>query len=157
MTAEIYQPWLEAVDSSAGSFAEADHVELDLHLAGGEVLDHGDHVHDQRLEIEEEAVRRKEQFFGNVEEKAEKGKIVLMCREEASDDIVGKKCAETLRRLLERQQVRPHFWKYTSLLLQLGHFYGSWAIWLGRDTLSLNLGFNFVTLLIDALLSLKVW
>jgi len=83
VTAEIYQPWLEAVESSAGSFAEADHVELDLHLAGGEVLDHGDHVHDQRLEIEEEAVRR----------------------EEASDDIVGKKCAETLRRLLERQQV----------------------------------------------------
>ena len=70
MTAEIYQPWLEAVDSSAGSLAEDDHVELDLHLAGGgEVLDHGDHVHDQRLEIEEEAVRRKGQFVGNVVEK----------------------------------------------------------------------------------------
>ena len=70
MTAEIYQPWLEAVDSSAGSLAEDDHVELDLHLAaGGEVLDHGDHVHDQRLEIEEEAVRRKGQFVGDVVEK----------------------------------------------------------------------------------------
>ena len=69
VTAEIYQPWLEAVDSSAESLLEAD-VELDLHLAGGEVLDHGDHVHDQRLEIEQEAVRRKdtsneEQFIDN--------------------------------------------------------------------------------------------
>jgi len=82
VTAEIYQPWLEAVDSSAESLLEAD-VELDLHLAGGEVLDHGDHVHDQRLEIEQEAVRR----------------------EEAEADTVGKKCAETLRRLLENHQV----------------------------------------------------
>ena len=62
MTAEVYQPWLEAVDSSSvGSLMEAD-VELDLHLAGGESVDHGDHVHDQRLEIEQEAVRRQTHY-----------------------------------------------------------------------------------------------
>jgi len=66
VTAEIYQPWLEAVDSSVGSLVVKANLELDLHLADGEVLDHGDHVHDQRLQIEQEAVRRKDTF--NVEQ-----------------------------------------------------------------------------------------
>ena len=55
MTAEIYQPWLEA---SSGSFEKDVNVELDLHLADGGLVDHGDHVHDQRLEVEQEALRR---------------------------------------------------------------------------------------------------
>ena len=59
VTAEVYQPWLEAIDSSTESLLESD-VELDLHLVGGASLDHGDHVHDQRLEVEQEAVRRQE-------------------------------------------------------------------------------------------------
>ena len=59
VTAEVYQPWLEAIDSSTESLVEAD-VELDLHLVGGVSLDHGDHVHDQRLEVEQEAVRRQQ-------------------------------------------------------------------------------------------------
>ena len=62
VTAEIYQPWLEAVDSSVGSLVVEANLELDLHLADGEVLDHGDHVHDQRLQIEQEAVRRNNTF-----------------------------------------------------------------------------------------------
>ena len=106
VTAEIYQPWLEAVDSSAESLLEAD-VELDLHLAGGEVLDHGDHVHDQRLEIEQEAVRRKstfnvEQFFDNI---VEQDKIKQCC------------CAGRRQRLiLWGRNVRKHcggFWRTT--------------------------------------------
>ena len=59
VTAEVYQPWLEAIDSSTGSLLESD-VELDLHLVSGASLDHGDHVHDQRLEVEQEAIRRQE-------------------------------------------------------------------------------------------------
>ena len=58
MTAEIYQPWLEASSDTAGNFQEDVNVELDLHLADGGLVDHGDHVHDQRLEVEQEAVRR---------------------------------------------------------------------------------------------------
>ena len=58
MTAEIYQPWLEASSDTSGSFEVDVNVELDLHLADGGLVDHGDHVHDQRLEVEQEAVRR---------------------------------------------------------------------------------------------------
>ena len=58
MTAEIYQPWLEASSYTPGNFEEDINVELDLHLADGGLVDHGDHVHDQRLEVEQEAVRR---------------------------------------------------------------------------------------------------
>ena len=58
MTAEIYQPWLEASSDVSGSFEVDVNVELDLHLADGGLVDHGDHVHDQRLEVEQEAVRR---------------------------------------------------------------------------------------------------
>ena len=58
MTAEIYQPWLEASSDTPGNFEEDVNVELDLHLAVGGLVDHGDHVHDQRLQVEQEAVRR---------------------------------------------------------------------------------------------------
>ena len=58
MTAEIYQPWLEASSDTPGNFEEDVNVELDLLLADGGLVDHGDHVHDQRLEVEQEAVRR---------------------------------------------------------------------------------------------------
>ena len=82
VTAEVYQPWLEAIDTQG--VVEADvNVELDLHLDSGGSLDHGDHVHDQRLEVEQEAVNR----------------------EEAEEDPAGKQCAETLRRLLEEKEV----------------------------------------------------
>ena len=58
MTAEIYQPWLEASSDTPGNFQEDVNVELDLHLADGGLVDHGDHVPDQRLQVEQEAVRR---------------------------------------------------------------------------------------------------
>ena len=58
MTAEIYQPWLEASSDTPGNFEVDVNVELDLHLADGGLVDHGDHVHDQRLQVEQEAVRR---------------------------------------------------------------------------------------------------
>ena len=58
MTADIYQPWLEASSDASGCFEVDVNVELDLHLADGGLVDHGDHVHDQRLEVEQEAVRR---------------------------------------------------------------------------------------------------
>ena len=75
VTAEVFQPWLE---EATGASPTEGNVVRDLHMAG-ERQDHGDHVHDQRLEVEEEAVRR----------------------EEAVEDLVGQRCAETLRRLLE--------------------------------------------------------
>ena len=58
MTAEIYQPWLEISSHVSGSFEEDVNVELDLHLADGGLVDHGDHVHDQRLQVEQEAVSK---------------------------------------------------------------------------------------------------
>ena len=58
MTAEIYQPWLEASSDTPGNFEVDVNVELDLHLADRGLVDHGDHVHDQRLQVEQEAVRR---------------------------------------------------------------------------------------------------
>ena len=58
MTAEIYQPWLEASSDTPGNFEVYVNVELDLHLSDGGLVEHGDHVHDQRLQVEQEAVRR---------------------------------------------------------------------------------------------------
>jgi len=83
VTAEIYQPWLEVSSDVSGSFEIDVNVELDLHLADGGLVDHGDHVHDQRLEVEQEAVRR----------------------EETEEDAEGKRCAEVLRMLLEQKKV----------------------------------------------------
>ena len=79
VTAEVFQPWLE--EATEASPREGNIVR-DLHMAG-ERQNHGDHVHDQRLEVEEEAVRR----------------------EEVVEDRVGQRCAETLRRLLESRGV----------------------------------------------------
>jgi len=79
VTAEVYQPWLSPVTTDE-AHTEERNVERDLHMKG-EAQDHGDHVHDMRLEVEQQAVRR----------------------EQAEEDRAGQDCSETLRRLLQKK------------------------------------------------------
>ena len=81
VTAEVYQPWLEGAQVGEGALEEQA-VVRDLHMVG-EAVDHGDHVHERRLEVEEEAVRREEQ----------------------EEDRKGEECATLLRRVLESKGV----------------------------------------------------
>ena len=73
------------------------------------------------------------ELFYSSQRKYLSDKTPLICREEAVEDVVGKKCAETLRSLLEKSQV----WisKYLSQVPQTTFM--AWGTWFG-------LGFDLV-------------
>ena len=56
VTAEIYQPWLEREDETEP--VKEKNVVIAVSGQGGQVVDHGDHTHDDRYETEVESIRR---------------------------------------------------------------------------------------------------
>ena len=57
VTAEIYEAWIRKADDQSDEDTADVNVDIDA-APQHEVLDHGDHVHDTRLDTELEAVRR---------------------------------------------------------------------------------------------------
>ena len=57
VTAEIYEAWIRKADDQSDEDTADVNVDIDA-APQQEVLDHGDHVHDTRLDTELEAVRR---------------------------------------------------------------------------------------------------
>ncbi|XP_023334371.1 uncharacterized protein LOC111705901 isoform X3 [Eurytemora carolleeae] len=58
LTVEVYEPWLELQNENSGSDLQDEKVSRDF--PEHHVLDHGDHVHDDRKDTEVESVRREE-------------------------------------------------------------------------------------------------